>query len=138
MVLIDTSAWIHALRPDGDREVKARVAALLESGQAATCAMIRLELWNGARGPHEKRVIRDLERELPDLDITSDVWRGACALAGAARRSGQTIPATDILIQACAHHHGVGILHDDLHFAALQEMPRYEAHPAMRPGKGLP
>ena len=123
MVLIDTSAWIHALRPDGGREVKARVAALLESGQAATCAMIRLELWNGARGDHEKRVIRDLERELPDLDITSEVWRGACALARAARKSGQTIPATDLLISACARHHGIAILHDDEHFAAMQEMP---------------
>ncbi len=123
MVLIDTSAWIHALRPDGDPEIKARVAALLESGQAATCAMIRLELWNGARGDHEKRVIRDLERELPDVDIAPQVWRSACALARAARKGGRTIPATDLLIAACARHHGVGILHSDEHFAGIQGMP---------------
>ncbi len=123
MVLIDTSAWIHALRPDGDHEVKEQVASLLESGQAATCAMVRLELWNGARGDHEKRVIRDLERELPDLEIAPQVWRGACALARAARKSGQTIPATDLLIAACGRYHGVEILHDDAHFAAIQRMP---------------
>jgi len=123
VVLIDTSAWIHALRPDGDPKVKARVAALLETGQAATCAMIRLELWNGARGEHEKRVIRDLERTLPDLDISPAVWRSACVLAQAARKSGQTVPATDLLIAACARHHGVALAHDDTHFAALPEIP---------------
>ncbi len=124
MVLIDTSAWIHALRPDGDPEVKAEVAALLESGQAATCAMVRLELWNGARGHHERRVIRDLELEIPDLEISAEVWRGACSLARAARKAGQTIPATDLLVAACASHHGVEILHDDAHIAAIQSMPR--------------
>ena len=120
MVLIDTSAWIHALRPDGDSEVKARVAAVLDSGQAATCAMIRLELWNGARGERERRVIQDLERELPDLEITREVWKDACALARAARKVGLTIPATDLLVAACARRLGVGILHDDAHFAAIQ------------------
>ena len=28
-------------------------------------------------------------------------------------------PATDIVIAACARHHGVGIEHDDEHLAAL-------------------
>ena len=122
MVLIDTSAWIHALRPNGEPEIKARVAALLESGQAASCPMVLLELWNGAQGEHERRVIGDLERELPALEITNEVWRAADALAQAARKSGQTIPATDLLIAACAHHHGVGIVHDDIHFAAISRL----------------
>jgi predicted nucleic acid-binding protein len=36
-----------------------------------------------------------------------------------ARRSGKTIPATDILIAACARRHGVELEHADQHFAAL-------------------
>ncbi len=103
--------------PDGDPEVKTEVAVLLESGQAATCAMVRLELWNGARGHHERRVIRDLE-------ISAEVRRGACSLARAAQKDGQTIPAADLLVAACASHHGVEILHDDAHIAAIQSMPR--------------
>lgn len=122
MVLIDTSAWIHALRPDGEQEIKARVAALLESGQAVSCPMVLLELWNGARGEHERRVIRDLERDLPMLEVTSEVWKTAGALAWAARKSGQTIPAADFLIAACAYHHGARIVHDDPHFASISNL----------------
>ena len=85
--------------------------------------MIRLELWHGARGEHEKRVIQDLERTLPDLDITPEVWRGACMLAQAARKGGQTVPATDLLVAACARHHGVALAHDDTHFAAMPAIP---------------
>jgi predicted nucleic acid-binding protein len=119
MKLIDTSAWIHALRPDGNRQISDRVRALLESGEAAWCPMVRLELWNGARGEQEKRVLRDLERHLPDLEATSSVWNLAVALAQRARTQGQTAPATDLLICACAQHHGVEIEHDDEHFTII-------------------
>jgi predicted nucleic acid-binding protein len=85
--------------------------------------MVRLELWNGARGEHEKRVIRDLERELPDLLISTEVWGIACSLAQAIRKGGRTIPATDLLIAACARHHGAEIVHDDAHFSALPTIP---------------
>ena len=119
MKLIDTSAWIHSLRPDGVREVTARVRALLQSGDAAWCPLVRLELWNGARGSHEKQVLLELERELPELDISDDVWDLACDLARKARRGGKTVPASDLLIAACARHHQVGIEHADSHFDVI-------------------
>ena len=50
MKLIDTSSWIHSLRSDGDAKVRQRVAELLLSGDACWCAVVRVELWNGARG----------------------------------------------------------------------------------------
>jgi predicted nucleic acid-binding protein len=58
MRLIDTSAWIHALRADGDSAVASRVRALLEMGEAAWCPMVQLELWNGARGDRARRFPR--------------------------------------------------------------------------------
>jgi predicted nucleic acid-binding protein len=75
--LVDTSAWIHSLRADGDADVRGRVERLLRGGEACWCPMVALELWNGARGDHEKRVLRDLEAQLPTLDITSQVWSRA-------------------------------------------------------------
>ena len=122
MVLVDTSSWIHSLRPDGDEAVTERVRALLMAGEAAWCAMVRLELWSGARGDHERRVLADMETHLPDLNITTDVWRSACLLAKKARKAGKTIPATDLLIAACARFHHVSVEHVDKHFEMLEEL----------------
>lgn len=74
MTLVDTSAWIHSLRADGDRTVSARVRALLEAGEAAWCALVQLELWNGARGERERRVMADLAASLPSFSIDDAVW----------------------------------------------------------------
>ena len=119
MKLVDTSAWIHGLRPQGDSAVAARVRALLVSGDAAWCPFIKLELWNGARGQYEQRVLRDMERNLPELEVTAEVWTLAYEMARSARKQGKTIPASDILIAACARHHGVELEQADAHFEAL-------------------
>ena len=122
MYLVDTSAWIHALRPDGDPEVAALVRRLLESGEAAWCPLVRLELWNGARGNRERRVLRDMERNLPELPIGPEVWEAAVEIAAKARDKGETIPATDVVIAACAHVHGARIAHADKHYERLQSL----------------
>ncbi|MFB3882059.1 MAG: PIN domain-containing protein [Armatimonadota bacterium] len=119
MRLVDTSAWIHALRPDGDPATASRVRSLLEAGEAAWCPMIELELWSGARGAHERRVLEEMGRFLVRLEITDGVWRAAFALARAARQKGKTVPSTDILIAACARTHSVELEHADEHFIAL-------------------
>ena len=122
MKLVDSSAWIHGLRPDGDTAVAARVHALLASGDAAWCPLIKLELWNGARGQHEQRVLRDMEQNLPELEISQEVWLLAYDLARGARKQGKTVPASDIVIAACARHHGVELEHADSHFEVLADI----------------
>ena len=122
IALIDSSSWIHSLRPDGDPSVAGRVRALIESGEAAWCPMVRLELWGGAQGRHEKDVLREMERSLIDLPIDDEVWERACLLMTRARQRGKTVPATDALIVACARRHGVGVEHADRHFALLMAL----------------
>lgn len=113
MVLIDTSSWIHFLRPNGDPEVRARVEAALNTGAARWCPLVRLELWNGAGGEREKRVLRDIGRRVPELAIGAEVWEAACDLARRCREAGVSAPATDLVIAACARHHGATVEHDD-------------------------
>ncbi len=119
MVLIDTSAWVHALRPDGDAKVASRVRSALDAGDAAWCPMVMLELWNGARGAHEKRVLDEMRNVLIELELDDRVWAAAYALARSARQKGRTVPATDVLIAACARRHGVELEHADEHFEVL-------------------
>ena len=119
MILVDTSAWIHMLRPSGDPIVRARVTAALTSGQACWCPPVQLELWNGARGEHERKVLRDFSRTLPELPIDEKVWQAAYNLARLARIQGLTVPAVDLTIAACARRHGAWLESDDSHFALL-------------------
>ncbi|MCY3547627.1 MAG: PIN domain-containing protein [Gemmatimonadetes bacterium] len=127
MLLVDTSSWIHFLRPDGDPGVHARVETALESGDACWCPLVQLELWNGARGAHERSVLREFARVLPELAISSEVWTKASELATQARARGVTAPATDVLIAACALHHGADLETADSdfdHLAAVGDSTR--------------
>jgi predicted nucleic acid-binding protein len=70
----------------------------------------------------EGAVPRDLERALPELKIDEDVWAASFDLARRARSKGITVPATDILIVACALHHGAEIETSDSDFDALNSL----------------
>jgi predicted nucleic acid-binding protein len=57
-----------------------------------------------------------------ELSITDAVWTEACALADRCRKAGKTAPAIDVLIAACARHHGVELEHADRHFDFLMTL----------------
>jgi predicted nucleic acid-binding protein len=78
-----------------------------------------LELWNGAGRDRDKKVLREFERLLPELAIDNAVWNAAFDLARRARAAGISVPATDILIAACAHQHEVELEHSDSDFSNL-------------------
>ncbi len=84
--------------------------------------MVKLELWNGARKEHEMRILKDMDDRLTELEIAPGVWELAFELARKARRGGLTVPATDLLIAACARHHRAGLEHSDDHFTALEKI----------------
>lgn len=117
--LVDTSAWIEALRPEGDRDVRRAVEEATRDGDAVLCDMVLVELWAGARGKREQDAIARLEADLEVLTIGTDVWREACVLARTCRAAGVTVPATDLVIAACAAHHRVGLLERDQHFTQV-------------------
>ena len=122
MILIDTSSWIHFLRPDGDPTIRDRVQAALRAGEACWCPVVQLELWNGARGGPERRGLRHFAAVLPDLPIDANVWSAAYNLARRTRARGVTVPAADVLIAACAHRHGAALESADKDFERLGDV----------------
>ncbi len=119
MTLGDSSSSIRFLRPNGDPAVRSRVEAALSTGEACWCPLIRLELWNGAAGDRDRRILRDFETVLPELAIDGEVWERAYELARRARSSGVSVPATDILIAACTRRHGAELETADADFERL-------------------
>lgn len=122
MRLIDSSSWVEALRHDGNRAVKARVEALMRSGEAAWCDLVRIELWNGARGQAERRVLQAFDDAIELLPTTDAVWAKARVLAQRSRAAGLTAPSAGLVIAACAWEHGAGLEHDDRHLTALEAL----------------
>jgi len=122
MKIVDTSSWIQQLRANGCPTVRARVEELLRRGDAAWCAPVRLELWAGVGREPEGRALRHYAAALPDFPINQTIWDAAEQMAERGRRKGLRAPAMDILIAACARHHGVGVEHDDAHFDWLMEI----------------
>jgi predicted nucleic acid-binding protein len=122
VVLVDSSIWIDALRQSGPADIRQRLQSLLEAGEAAWCAAIRLELWPGTREARERRILVQYQSIVADLPMTQGVWARAIDLAERARSKGMSCPYPDLLIQACATVHGVELLHRDKHFDRLASL----------------
>jgi predicted nucleic acid-binding protein len=117
--LVDTSAWIETLRASGEPAIRTRVSGLTAEDRVVLCDQVRLELWNGARSVQDQRLLRELESHLETVPTTPEVWELARELARSSRAKGLTVPAADLLIAACARHHGLGLIHYDAHLDRL-------------------
>lgn len=122
-LLIDTSAWVEAMRRRGDEATRKEVHAALRSGRARFCDLVRLELWNGISGDAERKWLQELELSVETVPTNDSVWVEALHLAQETRRRGLSLPATDLLIAACSRVHGLEILHRDAHFDHLAAIP---------------
>jgi predicted nucleic acid-binding protein len=118
-LLIDTSAWVEAMRRRGDEAVRNEVHAALRAGRARFCDFVRLELWNGIGGDAERKWLLELEQSVETVPTDERVWAEARRLAQEARRQGLSLPGSDLLIAACARVHSLEILHRDGHFDRL-------------------
>lgn len=116
MVLIDTSAWLFALRTDFNPAVRARIDAILYESDVAINGMICLELLGGMRTEEEYTRLRDRLASLHHIDATRELWDAACHMAFTLKRRGVTVPYTDIFIAASALMHDALLVHADRHF----------------------
>ena len=122
LTLIDTSSWIDALRINGNAKVRQRVESLMLEECAAWCDMVLLELWNGARGDYERKMLKQLEQEIICLTTDKEVWDTAKELSKKSRKAGQTVPSTDLLIIACGLRHNALMEHQDKHFDIILQL----------------
>ena len=118
MILIDTSAWVEFLRDTSSPECR-EVDRLLSS-DIASCDVVSMELFAGARDDSHLRDLRGLLARTSLLDIQSVDYESAASLYRRCRAQGATVRRlVDCLIASVAIRHGVPLLHRDGDFAAI-------------------
>ncbi|WP_419162437.1 PIN domain-containing protein [Candidatus Palauibacter sp.] len=107
--LIDKSALSRIAHPS----VQARLAPIIESGQAATCAIMELEVLYST-GNHEEHARARARRALAyrQVPLTEVIFQRAIAVQGLlARRAQHRVPIPDLIIAAAAEAARMTILH---------------------------
>lgn len=122
--LVDTSAWIFALRRNPSTAVSQRIAVLLAADTAATCGTVQLELLGGARDDAEFTRLGQRLRGLHYLPTEEVDWQQSARLAFDLRRRGITVPYGDVLLAALAIRHNATLLHADRDFDAIARHSR--------------
>lgn len=111
--VVDTSAWIFALRKRPVEAVKKRVDELLALDAAAIVGMIELELLGGTKTEEEFDRLKSRLEALHRLVTEEAHWSEAGRVAYQLRRKGVTVAFTDILIATIAKANKVGVVHAD-------------------------
>lgn len=118
--LVDKSALARMpLEP-----VRARLAPILESGEAATCAIIDLEVLYSARSFQEHETIRQ-RRALAyhQVPMTAAIFQRAIDVQGElAKTHRHRIPIPDLLIAAAAESADLVVLHYDQDYDLIAEV----------------
>lgn len=119
MILIDTSAWLFALKKDFHPVIKKRIEQLLVETEIAICGMIALELLGGTNS--EKEYLRLKSRLDPLYYIETDkaLWDLASKLAFDLKGKGISVPYAGIVIAASALKEKAIIAHADSHFDTI-------------------
>jgi len=137
LFLVDSSAWLLALRKDFMPEVRDRIDHLLKEDVILTTGMIMLELLSGTRTEKEFQRLKRRFHALGNIETDSSLWQTACELGFKLRRKGITIPHTDTLIAACGLKTGSTIVHADAHFDMMAKYSELKVESFVKAAKGL-
>jgi predicted nucleic acid-binding protein len=123
MFLVDSSAWIEYLRPNGSPAVKTRVRGLLEREEACICGVVLVEVLRGARTEKDWTAVHESLTALPHIPIDAAVIDKAARWGFQLDRKGATFSTTDRLIAAAAHGQAT-LVHRDRDFTRIAAMVR--------------
>ena len=115
--LIDKSALARMKHP----RVQARIAPIIESGEAATCAIIDVEVLYSTRNRAEHEHTRTRrEFAYQKVVLTDGIFRRVIEVQGMlAQKSQHRLPIPDLIIAAAAETAGMTVLHYDSDFDTI-------------------
>lgn len=121
MFLIDSSAWIEYLRPNGSRKVKERIREIVRREEACCCGIVAVEVLRGVKTEKDWNTLRDSLAALPQLPLDDTVIDQASKWGFILDRKGKTASTTDLLIASAAHKKAK-LLHLDHDFKMISSV----------------
>ena len=124
MLLLDNSAWSRVVAGKLPRDRTDAVADWIEGRELATCLPFLLEAGYSARGrDHHREMMDDFDRLFPRIELTAAIEKGATGAQRELARVGHhRIAPIDLMIAACAHEAGAGVLHYDRDYDRIAEL----------------
>jgi predicted nucleic acid-binding protein len=123
VLLIDNSAWSLLLSGAIPRARLDVVVELLDSEEIATCLPFLLEAGYSARSAVDREQSMDRLGTLPSVSIDADIEATARkAQRELARVAHHRLVPIDLMIAACAHEVGMGVLHYDRDYDRILEL----------------
>ncbi len=120
MILVDTSAWIAAMR-HSERFEQVVLRQLIDADEAYLAMPVRMELLAGISARDRARFTRALTA-LPVVVPTEETWTLAESWIAPAADAGHRFAITDLLIGAMAHELGGLVWSLDGDFARLESL----------------
>ena len=120
-VLVDTSAWLLALRKEFIVQIRNRIDYLIKENLILTTGIIRMELLSGTKNEVEYMRLKKRLSAFRSIKTDESTWEKTCEVGFHLRRKGVTVPYTDILIATCALVEECVVLHVDNHFDLMSE-----------------
>lgn len=128
MIFVDTSVWVEALR-SGESAAALHLRALLDSGEVALSAPVRIEILTGASSRDNAQLRRVLSA-LPLFFPTEQTWVRIEHWLERARKTGERFGFADLLIAAIAADQHALIWSLDSDFARMARIGLVEIHRA--------
>ena len=125
MLLLDNSAWARLISGKVPQEQRETVAGWLEEKRLAVCLPFLLEAGYSARSAADHgKLLRRLE-QMPRRPVDEAVERLALDAQDALAAVGHhRLAPSDLIIAACAHLAGGGVLHYDRDYDLIAEHTR--------------
>jgi predicted nucleic acid-binding protein len=122
VLLLDNSAWSRLLAGKIPREQVEKVTKWIEQQRLGICLPFLLEAGYSARSAGDRREMMVRLEQLPRVHVGEEVEQAALeAQRELAEIGHHRLPPTDLVIAACAHQIGGGVVHYDHDYDLIAE-----------------
>jgi len=124
-ILVDTTIWIEFFRARS--KIADRLEILLKENAVWTCGVVMFEVLQGMKSEDEKDEILNNLTSLPYAEMTKKSWQRSAELSIVLKKSGVTLPLSDIFIATIAIENDLSIYTIDNHFTQVPDLKLYKA-----------